>query len=114
MAREIGVSQVIPIAEAAIRSPGPAGIFTLRFSGQTILTAGGNPASRQFLLRELRAIIGGVIPAYRLHGIVWIARKSAGVAANQRLILSLGYRINPHPKSPGDGYRRLRTLDRKS
>ena len=109
MIRQAGVSGIISVAEAR-RGAGARGAFPLRLRRETIMAAGRNAPGREFLLRQLRAIIRCIRPAHAGNRTAQITRERAWVRAHDRQVLALGHFIFPDPKATGERHGGLRTF----
>src|ERR1035437_9641132 len=101
---QIGVGQVIPIAEPR-RGPRAARIPPPRLRRQPIDTVGRNAPRDPVPLRELAAVVRGVEPSYHFHRTIHVTLEMTWIAAHHRQIFSLGHLIFPHPKPPADRHR---------
>src|SRR5262249_36729680 len=76
--------------------------FPFGLGGQPEGAAGWNSSGVDLSLRQERAVVGRVRPAYLLNRPVQVCREKTGVAPNDSQILSLGNGPGAHEEGPCD------------
>ena len=106
---QAGVGRIVSVTEPRRRA-GARGAFPLRLRRESIMAASRNAPCREFLLRQLRAIVRCIRPANAGNRTAHITREGAWVRAHNRQVLALRHFILPDPKAAGEYHCGLRTF----